>query len=186
MRYTPKHTDVEAFQYGVDTWPQWFQHEIDTGRVHTLSAGDEYVIPSCIIEGERNQICAHGNYVVRYSDGEIVIMGRERFEERFEARTRKNTNTSRANSIFHRDVPSSWNSIHGDELIIEIHFVDGSCQPFFQKGFERDDTLRQDIIDSIYESECFRPLTYDAAYALIDSVVRRFFSNRTQTKKTSN
>lgn len=181
MRYTHKKVLVEAFQYGVNAWPSWFQDEMDNGKVHILSAGDDYVIPSCIIEGERNQICAEGNYLIRYADGEIVVMGAERFHDRFESVNRKR-NPIQNKSVYEIDVPDQFIALHGNELIIEIHFVDGSCQPFFRKGFDQDRALRQEIVDSLYESECFHPLSYESAYALIGQIIQRYFKESTINK----
>lgn len=176
MNYTQKPITVDAFRYGVDLWPDWFHKELAEGKARILDGGDEFVIPSCLIDGERPMICAEGDYLVRFEDGETICLSPTRFHERFEGGvTHKKTSTSTAVV----KVPPVLEGAYGDELSIEVHFVDGSCHPHFLKGFDKDTEFRQVILEALYESESFQPLSSEGAVSLLRQVMTRYLKDAT-------
>lgn len=176
MKYTQKPITVDAFRYGVDLWPDWFHQELAEGKARILDGGDEYVIPSCLIDGEHPVICAEGDYLVRFDDGETICLSPTRFQERFEGGIRQ---TKPSSSVASVKVPTMLQGAYGDELSIEVHFVDGSCHPHFLKGFDRDKEFRQVVIESLYESESFQPLSPEGAVSLLRQVMTRYIKDAT-------
>ena len=178
MNFTQKPLTVDAFRYGIDLWPDWFQLELKEGKARILDAGDDYVIPSCIIDGERPLICAEGDYLVRFPDGETITLSPARFHERFEGgETKKPTRPSSTVTV---QVPPVLTSAYGPTLSIDLHFVGGSCHPHFLEGFEKDKDIRQFIIETIYESECFHPLSQESAVSLVRGALTRYLREATR------
>lgn len=161
---------IDAFRYGYDNWPTWFEDGLNEGRIRIMDSDDEYVIPGCFVEGERQQFCAFGDYLIQYPDGEIISLGRTRFEERFEPSSEMPLPRVPKNEL-RIDVPHLLHGAYGKRIEIEFYFVDGSCQPHFKTGLGRDRILRMKIADALYESESFQPMTEEQAVALAKSVI---------------
>lgn len=178
MKFIQKPLTVDAFRYGIDLWPDWFQLELKEGKARILDAGDDYVIPSCVIDGERPLICIEGDYLVRFPDGETITLSPKRFRERFAEE--ENVSKERTSSTVSVNVPTMLTSVYGDSLMIDLHFVHGSCHPHFIKGFEQDKDLREAVIEAIYASECFQPLTEEGAAALVKGALKRYLQEATQ------
>lgn len=179
MLHHQRHLTVDAFRYGHDDWPDWFETELRDGRIQIVHSDDGYVIPGCIVEGEHKQFCASGDYLVHYPDGEILSMGRTRFFARF-APVEEMPLPRVPKNVLVLDVPPILYGAFGKQIEIEFFFVDGSCQPYFKRGFDRDQVLRMSILEALYESESFQPMTEEQAVALSRSVIERHLRSETR------
>lgn len=164
MRYTYRQGEVEAFRYGEDLWPDWFREGLEAGR-YRLIEGDEYVIPGCMIDGERPQFAAAGDWVVRHPDGEVEAMPSARFDARFEPKERP-----RRADVVTVEVPGMLAPAYGDEVTVELHFHEGLCYPVFRSG-ERHRVFRDAFDAALEAAEAFGPLTPDQAAALARRVI---------------
>lgn len=86
-KYRKKPEIIEAFRYDVDQHPEWFNNEIDAGRIVcetkiTSTKRDPY--SWCRKVHFSNSIAEKGDYVVKHGEGNIAFYEPEVFENLYE------------------------------------------------------------------------------------------------------
>lgn len=171
MSYTYRQGDVDAFRFGIDLWPDWFREGLEGGRFRLID-GDEFVIPGCLIDGERAQFAADGDWVVRHPDGMIEAMPDARFSARFEPRQRRVRD-----DVVTVEVPRMLAHVYGDEVTVDLHMHEGICYPVFRSG-ERHRVFRDALDRAVEAAEAFGPLDVHQAAALARRVIHEELAAR--------
>lgn len=76
-RYHTLPEEVDAFKYGVDVRPEWFQDKVSSNDIVTADT-------HCFIKTLTSQITAeHGDYIILRASGEIAVLKSHQFEMLF-------------------------------------------------------------------------------------------------------
>ena len=81
MKYRKKPVVIDAFLFGFHDMPEWFEKELDDGRVYLFSNGKKCWLSTLegIMEANEGQ-----DYIVMGVDGELYPCKREIFEKTYE------------------------------------------------------------------------------------------------------
>lgn len=77
-RYRKKPVVVEAFQYGIDSWPDWFQKKVDAEEIIPYSISCDIIRLEGVFRG------GYGDYIIQGINGEVYPCEPEIFEQTYE------------------------------------------------------------------------------------------------------
>lgn len=87
MKYKKKPVEIEAFQYGIDIRPDWFNDKVTESVVITHIGRDsrdphEYWCEIITLEGI--MLCGYGDYIIKGVKGELYPCKSDIFELTYE------------------------------------------------------------------------------------------------------
>ena len=84
MKYVKKRIPVEAFQYGVESFPYWFTSKISDGTVFSYRDNKTQKIKVIIKTLEGNMEIVAFDYIIQGIEGEIYPCKKDIFEATYE------------------------------------------------------------------------------------------------------
>lgn len=82
MKYRKKPVEVEAFQFGYDKQPPWFDEAIISGKVSLYMMVNDFCVEIQTLEG--TMVARIGDYIIRGVKGEIYPCKADIFEMTYE------------------------------------------------------------------------------------------------------
>lgn len=162
MRYQSKPRPVEAFCFGVDTWPKWFSRAKDAGGIDVIYAEDTFTKDVCVVRSTPPVFCPEGDYLV-YSEGVISHQSKQEFEKFHDAVPDEEIIPEDWVRI---EVPLTLQSIYGEEVVAEKFPVDGAFVISYSQGL-RDN--RQAVAEINYRAQ------EERFNEVVEEVVRKVF-----------
>lgn len=130
MRYQSKPRPVEAFCFGVDTWPTWFSRAKDAGGIDIIYAEDTFTRDFCIIRTTPPVYCPEGDYLI-YSEGHISHQSKQEFEKFHDAVPDEKALPTDWVRI---EVPLILQTMYGEEVVAEKFPVNGDFEIVISRG----------------------------------------------------
>lgn len=86
MKYRKKPVEIEAFQFGIDSIPDWFMNKVTKNEIILVSMGKHFPIEGCCIiptlEGEMKGDI--GDFIIKGIKGEIYPCKSDIFKKTYE------------------------------------------------------------------------------------------------------